>query len=89
MYLFEKTEEECSSIKRIERNLDFLFNSFCRSKREFNGFGINIWKIDTEEIKEFINKEEPRILVHAVIFEQKILSIVFEFENAVFERSYV
>jgi hypothetical protein len=89
MYLFEKVEESCNEIKKIEKNLDFLFNSFCKAQREINGLGINIWHIDTKEIEDFLTKEEPRIFIHSVIFEEKILTILFEFNDEILERSYL
>lgn len=87
-YLFEKVEIYEHEIENIWVQLDFIFNSFCKNLHTFNGFGINIYKLDIVEIKNILQNEEPRILIHEAYFENNTLTLLFEHNGDMYEKRF-
>jgi hypothetical protein len=86
MFLFERIEGVYDEFTNIVKQIDFLLNSFCRNQKITNGFGINIWNIDTEELKELLIQTETRVIFHNVYFDNnQILIIEIEYGGNTYE----
>ena len=82
MYLFEKVENNLTEIESIVNQIDFILNSFCLNNH-FNGFGINIWNLDLENLKNNLEKEEPRIEVTDISINNDFVCIYFYYKGEI------
>lgn len=85
MYLFEKIEDINNEFDRILYQIDFIFNNFCKDNKVFNGFGVNIWDLNLENLRNIIEKEEPRVLVKNIQILNDKLLLNIEYNGEIYE----
>lgn len=86
---FEQIEPETNELNQIIKQISFVLNSFAK-ENEFNGFGVNIWKLNLEKIKEILSKEETRVTFESVYLIDQILIIQIIYQSEKIEiRQYI